>query len=346
MMQNDAVVIIVGRDKERGLTSHARRDQHLVYPDFWVDYSTLMKAILLFDELHFMDRPSMMFGAGADQLGAIGAASPLRQYEASFREAGVPLFVHPAPMGPVPDEWYKIKADVNDSEFLRRFQSGLKTSPVFRNLQIARGSYGEFGDQDSVAQRMIALDLSADLKTHESPMALFQDPAIRPMDLSNTAGCGKNLIFEAMVTPQKTGEPSKKHCAVGTIHYENADRNAPTGTIIYFKASLTGDESTDVKNYKTTHNSFPHESTIDQWFSESQFESYGKLGYHAVTSSMRMPHLITLGSPLAHAALLFRGDLKARQRERELPDKSAQALDRGDRGCRVAPLWSGNWTGT
>jgi len=112
----------------------------LYYPDFWVDYSTLMKAILLFDELHFMDRPSMMFGAGAGQVGTIGAASPLRQYEVSFREEGVPLFVHPAPMGPVQDELYKqIKADVNDSEFLKRFQSGLKTSPIFRSPVVATG---------------------------------------------------------------------------------------------------------------------------------------------------------------------------------------------------------------
>ncbi|MBZ5725571.1 MAG: hypothetical protein LAP87_11275 [Acidobacteriia bacterium] len=29
----------------------------LYYPDFFVDYTTLLKAILLFDELHFMDRP-------------------------------------------------------------------------------------------------------------------------------------------------------------------------------------------------------------------------------------------------------------------------------------------------
>jgi len=68
------------------------------------------------------------------------------------------------------------------------------------------------------------------------------------------------------LTPQEIGNPSKKHYAVGTIHYEKADLNAPTGTIVYFKASLTGDESTDVKNYQKTHPEFPHESTIDQWF--------------------------------------------------------------------------------
>ena len=88
------------------------------------------------------------------------------------------------------------------------------------------------------------------------------------------------------ITPEKDGQRSKRHCAVGTIHYEQADLKAPAGKIVYFKASLTGDESTDLKNYGTRHDSFPHESTIDQWFSESQFEAYRKLGYHEVMTSL------------------------------------------------------------
>lgn len=171
----------------------------LYYPDYWVDHSTLKKTILLFDELHFMDRPSMMFHAGPGQFGTIGAQSPLREYEASFREEGVPLFVHSAPMGPVEDEWYDaIKADVNDREFLCRFQNGLRTSPTFRNLQISPGNYGEFGDQDSVAQRMIAVDLSADMNAHESPIALFEDSGIKHFNLSNPVGCAKYLIAGAV----------------------------------------------------------------------------------------------------------------------------------------------------
>jgi len=89
------------------------------------------------------------------------------------------------------------------------------------------------------------------------------------------------------ITPEKDDSPSKKHFAVGTIHYEQADIHAPTGTIIYFKSSLTGDESIDLKNYKKQHASFPYESTIDQWFSESQFESYRQLGHHVVFESVR-----------------------------------------------------------
>jgi hypothetical protein len=38
-----------------------------------------------------------------------------------------------------------------------------------------------------------------------------------------------------------------------------------------------------VYSYARNHSQFPHESTADQWFSESQFESYRALGLHAVT---------------------------------------------------------------
>src|SRR6516165_6491750 len=91
------------------------------YPDMFVDVSTLKKAVLFFDELHFMDRPAFSFNNGT---GLVGAPSPLRQFEQSFREdGGVPFFVHDAPGGAVAGEFLdQIKADLNDQEFLKRFQ--------------------------------------------------------------------------------------------------------------------------------------------------------------------------------------------------------------------------------
>ena len=50
--------------------------------------------------------------------------------------------------------------------------------------------------------------------------------------------------------------------------------------LLYVKPTLTGDEPIDVINYHLANRDFPHEDTIDQWFSESQFESYRKLGFH------------------------------------------------------------------
>jgi hypothetical protein len=66
------------------------------------------------------------------------------------------------------------------------------------------------------------------------------------------------------------------YSAVGRVIYPDA----PEGYLIYLKPRLTGSEPADLLNYQCTHPGFPHESTADQWFDESQFESYRKLGHH------------------------------------------------------------------
>ena len=91
---------------------------------------------------------------------------------------------------------------------------------------------------------------------------------------------------------------SQVHCAVGTIKYpatgaeafsdESAAQRGPNqgaqtpleGYLLYIKPSLTGNERLDILQYAAAHPEFPNETTADQWFAESQFESYRKLGYH------------------------------------------------------------------
>ena len=68
---------------------------------------------------------------------------------------------------------------------------------------------------------------------------------------------------------------SKKRFIEGKIRYKKK-----TGKLIYMKASLSGDEPTDVLAYKAKNPTFPHQSTADQWFDEAQFEAYRALGYH------------------------------------------------------------------
>ena len=87
-------------------------------------------------------------------------------------------------------------------------------------------------------------------------------------------------IDPGAIVPDPVTGHSLFHCAVGTIHYERLDPVATPGYLLYIKASLTGNEPTDVKQYKAANAAFPHESTGDQWYRESQFESYRKLGYH------------------------------------------------------------------
>jgi len=106
------------------------------------------------------------------------------------------------------------------------------------------------------------------------------------------------------ITPEEAGKPSKQYCAVGDIHYETTDLSAPMGKIIYFKSSLTGHEPADVKNYSKMHAAFPHESTIDQWFSESQFESYRQLGHYVVVSSIKgLPPVIPQAAAPAQSSV-------------------------------------------
>jgi hypothetical protein len=93
---------------------------------------------------------------------------------------------------------------------------------------------------------------------------------------------------------------SRSHCVVGTITYPEIDTGFPadscgrpdaaappraTGWLLYFKASFTGDEPEDVQQYHAGYAAFPHESTADQFFSESQFESYRQLGLHVVRTT-------------------------------------------------------------
>lgn len=72
------------------------------------------------------------------------------------------------------------------------------------------------------------------------------------------------------------------HWAIGKIDYSLVDPKAENGILVYLKTSLTGDEPADVLNYRRDHADFPHQTTADQWFTESQFESYRRLGEHVV----------------------------------------------------------------
>ena len=70
------------------------------------------------------------------------------------------------------------------------------------------------------------------------------------------------------------------HCALGLVRYDRADPRERTGYLLYVKASMSGDEPQDVEQYRSHHPSFPHQSTVDQFFDEAQFESYRQLGLH------------------------------------------------------------------
>ncbi|MCP3369991.1 hypothetical protein [Bradyrhizobium cajani] len=76
--------------------------------------------------------------------------------------------------------------------------------------------------------------------------------------------------------------PAKEdpYWAIGDILYSEADGGkSQDGLLLYFKSGLHGTEPMGVLSYAIAHPTFPHETTLNQFFTESQFESYRALGY-------------------------------------------------------------------
>ncbi|HET6841814.1 MAG TPA: patatin-like phospholipase family protein [Candidatus Angelobacter sp.] len=70
----------------------------------------------------------------------------------------------------------------------------------------------------------------------------------------------------------------KYRCAIAKIGYKSLCNTLENGYLIYIKPSILGSEPADVTNYKSTNPAFPHQSTANQFFNESQTESYRMLG--------------------------------------------------------------------
>jgi hypothetical protein len=87
---------------------------------------------------------------------------------------------------------------------------------------------------------------------------------------------------------------SRTHSHLLRIHYPamGPDQPEAVGLMLYLKLSLTGDEAEILKRYRTANPEFPHQSTIDQFYDEEQFEAYRQLGVH-VAEGLFAPALLT-----------------------------------------------------
>jgi Patatin-like phospholipase len=92
---------------------------------------------------------------------------------------------------------------------------------------------------------------------------------------------GVRVEFESLdMAGRETALREGLYCGLARIIYPEApDR---PGHLIYVKPCYYGTEPVDVRAYALAKPSFPHETTADQWFSESQMESYRALGAHII----------------------------------------------------------------
>jgi hypothetical protein len=83
--------------------------------------------------------------------------------------------------------------------------------------------------------------------------------------------------------------PDYNYHAVAEIDYQAADnsRDVKNGMLLYVKAGYRGTEGADVRSYAIANPDFPHQSTMNQWFSESQFESYRSLGFEILDDLLK-----------------------------------------------------------
>jgi hypothetical protein len=77
--------------------------------------------------------------------------------------------------------------------------------------------------------------------------------------------------------------------AIGIVDYPAADgRDAKSGIILYIKPAYHGTESSaGIRSYAISNPSFPHDDTANQWFGESQMESYRALGFAIMDEVLR-----------------------------------------------------------
>jgi hypothetical protein len=133
------------------------------------------------------------------------------------------------------------------------------------------------------------------------------DPSMDFGDLGNCVRkCRVDFGVDIDINPVEFGWDAVRRRStvshvLGKVHYPGKDgARAFDGDILYLKASLPtrgGGLPADVLAFANVDPQFPHQPTADQWFTESQFESYRQLGQWL--AQLAVPQLRTLLDALA-----------------------------------------------
>ncbi len=141
------------------------------------------------------------------------------------------------------------------------------------------GHFENLGIYELVRRRcrfIIAVDAGAD------PLMTFSDLGNAVRKCRVDFGVDIRLDLSTL-TPDGLGKRPAASSVLGTVDYPpEGDAEGFSGDILYIKLSMPsgiGPMPADVLSFAKQEPIFPHQSTTDQWFTESQFESYRHLGY-------------------------------------------------------------------
>jgi hypothetical protein len=117
------------------------------------------------------------------------------------------------------------------------------------------------------------------------------------------------IRFDSLDVTACARPPSESAFAwIGRIWYPGSPE---PGWMLYLRPTYRGDETADIRSYAEANPTFPDESTSEQWFGESQFESYRALGAH------QMEQICAAGEDLSRAQPLPLTLAALRQRAEE-----------------------------
>ena len=132
------------------------------------------------------------------------------------------------------------------------------------------------------------------------------------------------------------------HVVYGRIVYDAEHRARlrwpagadPTGYLIWIKPAVLPKDSADVRQYKLENENFPQQSTADQWFGESQFESYRKLGELSARAAFAGAEALASGRLTTEDVAEFFQTLCARP-----PESPTLGFDNGAAWWRRVAAW-------
>jgi len=155
-----------------------------------------------------------------------------------------------------------------------------KTNDTFSYVYLSDGGHFEnLGLYEMVLRRrryIIVSDAGCD------PKFEFEDLGNAIRKIRTDLGVPIEMDEPMFIGPSDIGEKGK-YCATGRIRYSAVDGGDHNdGYLLYVKPAVYALEPKDIYTYFKTRKGFPHESTADQFFTESQFESYRMLGRHVI----------------------------------------------------------------
>jgi hypothetical protein len=226
--------------------------------------------------------------------------------------AGAKTFDRSAPVQnvmPIVDEMFGLTTDVSPYIYL-------SDGGHFENL----------GLYEMVLRRcrfIVVSDAGAD------PNATFQDLGNAVRKIRVDLGIPIEFLDGVHIFPRDKTPDSEtgSYWALGRIKYSAVDTGSDDaetdGLLIYLKPAMYGREPSDVIQYSRTSETFPHEPTSDQFFSESQFESYRALGEYVVRELVSKPltsaHLNVKGSRPASLLTHWNDLLRASDSNVQIP---------------------------